>query len=142
VRCRVGSLPGMTTSPPERATAASLVGLGAFQLALALGAPWGRAAYGGVRAGTLPTHLRVISGVAAGGYGTGALLVLRGTGSSRARARGFTAVSGFMALGAFANGASRSPLERAVWTPFAVTTSVLAWRARRHTEAASEVSVS
>ena len=120
----------MRTSRPERATAASLVTLGAFQTALAVGAPWGRAAYGGTHPGTLPTHLRVISGAAALGYCTGGVLVLRGSDSTQGRARAFTALSLFMAIGTLANGASRSPLERAVWTPVTAATTVSAWRSR------------
>ena len=120
----------MDTSRPERATAAALVAIGAFQIALAVGAPWGRAAYGGIRHGTLPNHLRAISGMAALGYGTGAVLVLRDSGSPRARARAFTTLSVFLGIGAVTNGASRSPVERAVWTPVAAVTAVLAWRSR------------
>lgn len=120
----------MDSSRPEQATAAALAALGVFQVALAGGAPWGRAAYGGTRPGVLPHHLRVISGVSALGYGTGAVLVLRGSGSPRARARAFTALTAFMGLGVGANGASRSPVERAVWTPVTAVTTVLAWRCR------------
>ena len=36
-----------------------------FQLGLALGAPWGKAAWGGQNPGVLPTGLRVASGLAA-----------------------------------------------------------------------------
>lgn len=120
----------MDTSRPEQATAALLVVVGAFQIALAAGAPWGRAAYGGTRPGALPIHLRAISGVAALGYGTGAVLVLRGSGSPRARARGFTTLSAFMGIGALVNCLSRSPVERAVWAPVTAATTVLAWRSR------------
>lgn len=120
----------MDSSRPEQATAAALAALGAFQTALAAGAPWGRAAYGGARRGVLPGNLRAISGVAALGYGTGVVLVLRGSGSPRARARAFTALSAFMGIGMVANGASRSPVERFVWTPATAATAVLAWRSR------------
>ena len=120
----------MDTSRPERATAAALAAISAFQIALAVGAPWGRAAYGGTRHGTLPNHLRAISGMAALGYGAGAVLVLRGSGSPSTRARAFTTLSVFLAIGAVANGASRSPVERAVWTPVTAGTAVLAWRSR------------
>ena len=120
----------MDVSRPERATAAALVAIGVFQIALAAGAPWGRAAYGGTRHGTLPNHLRAISGMAALGYGTGAVLVLRGSGSPRARTRAFTTLSVFLGVGALTNGASRSPVERAVWTPVTAATAVLAWRSR------------
>lgn len=120
----------MDTSRWEQATAAALAALGAFQIALAVGAPWGRAAYGGNHPGVLPNHLRVISGVSALGYGTGAVLVLRGSGSPQARARAFTALTAFMGIGVVANGASRSPVERVVWTPVTAVTTVLAWRSR------------
>jgi hypothetical protein len=46
-------------------TAVALLGVVAvFQLALALGAPWGRAAWGGRHEGVLPRRLRIASGVA------------------------------------------------------------------------------
>ena len=124
------SIPDVTTNRSERATAAILVGLGVFQVALAAGAPWGRAAYGGTNGGTQPRHLRTVSGLAASTYGGGAVLILRGSGSSRVRARAFTALSVFMGVGVLANGASRSPVERALWTPVAAATTVLAWRSR------------
>ncbi len=124
------NVPGMSTSRPEQATAAACVALGAFQTALALGAPWGRAAYGGAHHGTLPHHLRAISGVAALAYGTGAVLVMRGSGSARARSRAYTVLSMLMGVGTIANGASRSPVERAIWTPFTAAMTVAAWRAR------------
>lgn len=120
----------MSTSRPEQATAAALATVGAFQIALAAGVPWGRAAYGGAHRGTLPTHLRAISGVAAVGYGTGAALILAGSGSAQGRDRAFTALSLFLGIGALANGASRSPVERAVWTPVTAAATVLAWRSR------------
>ena len=120
----------MTTSRPEQATAAALVVFASFQAALAAGAPLGRAAYGGARHGVLPGHLRAVSGVAALCYGSAAVLVLRGSGSPGARARGFTALSVLMGVGVLANGASRSPVERAVWTPATAATAVLAWRSR------------
>jgi hypothetical protein len=120
----------MVVSRPEQATAAALFVVGAFQLALAVGAPWGRAAYGGAYAGTLPGHRRTVSGLAALAYGTGAGLVLLGSGSPEARARAFTALSVLMGIGTVANAASRSPAERALWTPVAAVTAVLAWRSR------------
>jgi hypothetical protein len=120
----------MNISRTEQATAASLATVGAFQLALAVGAPWGRAAYGGTRPGTLPSHLRAISGVAAVGYGTGAVLIVRGAGSARVRTRAFTTLSALMTAGTIVNGASRSLVERAVWTPVTAATTVFAWRSR------------
>jgi hypothetical protein len=120
----------MAISRSERATATGLLVVSTFQSALAAGAPWGHAAYGGTTGGVLHGRLRAISAVAALGYGTGAVLVLRGSGSPRTRARAFTALSAFMGLGVIANGASRSPLERALWTPVTAVLAVLAWRSR------------
>jgi hypothetical protein len=39
-------------------------------------------------------------------------------------------LSTFMGIGAVTNGASRSSVERALWTPLTAATTVLAWRAR------------
>ena len=44
---------------------ALLAVVAAFQLALAFGAPWGAAAWGGQHPGVLPQKLRIASGVAA-----------------------------------------------------------------------------
>lgn len=120
----------MIISRAERATAAALATVGAFQLALAVGAPWGSAAYGGARHGTLPARLRVVSGVAAVGYGTGVVLIVRGAGSAPVRARAFTSLSVLMTIGTVANGASPSLVERALWTPVTAATAVVAWRSR------------
>ncbi|NYJ01729.1 hypothetical protein HNR19_002427 [Nocardioides thalensis] len=122
----------MTATRPELTTATVLAGLGIFQAALAAGAPWGRAAYGGTHDGTLPRHLRMISGAASVAYGTTAVLAVRGSGTPDVRRTAYTALSVFMGLGTLANAASRSPVERAIWTPVAATATVSAWRARRH----------
>lgn len=120
----------MTATSSERTTAAALAVIGSFQIALTAGAPWGPAAYGGTHHGTLPTHLRALSGAAAIAYGSGAILVLRGTGTAHTRRRALTALTAFMCVGAAANGASRSPIERALWTPLTAATAVSAWRSR------------
>ena len=94
-----------------------------FQLALALGAPWGRAAWGGQHEAVLPTRLRIASGVAAViVYPTVILLVLASSGLVRAdRLQGNGAVAmwfltGLFAIGALLNLASRSRVERG-WGP-------------------------
>ena len=48
------------------AATAGLAVVAAFQVALAAGAPWGRAAWGGQHQGRLPARLRIASAVAAG----------------------------------------------------------------------------
>ena len=62
------------------AAATGMAGVALFQLALALGAPLGRAAWGGTHVGTLPTELRVASGVAVLVWTCAALVVLRRAG--------------------------------------------------------------
>lgn len=118
------------SSRSEQATATSLTVIGLFQVALAAGAPWGQAAYGGAHRGTLPVRLRAVSAAAGVAYGTGAALVWSDVGSPRARRRGFTGLSMFMAVGALVNGASRSAVERTLWTPLTAATAVSCWRSR------------
>lgn len=111
------------------ATAGLLVLQAGFQAGLAGGAPWGRAAYGGQRPGPVPPRLRLLSGVAAGAYAAAAASLLRGSTPARRRQRVLQVVRGYAALGAVANAASRSPLERAVWTPWCVAAAASAHRA-------------
>lgn len=65
------------------------------------------------------------------GYAGAAALVLSEVGSPRTRAAGFTGLTALMCMGTLANGASRSPVERAIWTPVAGLTAALSWRARQ-----------
>ncbi|MGH8836380.1 MAG: hypothetical protein ACRDWG_15500 [Actinomycetes bacterium] len=133
----------MATSAPPRqrrrtvvraaaAGAAALMGtLAAFELALAAGLPWGRAAWGGGQE-TLDGGLRVASVVAAAVYLAAALVVLRGAGYrvwTPIPSRWVTAVvwgiSGYAALGTLLNAVSPSDLERAVMTPVGGCLAVL-----------------
>lgn len=106
-----------------------LVVIGVFQLALALGAPWGQAAWGGQHTGKLPFRFRVASGIAAFlVYPLMAAVVLVAAGlidvvwlpASPVLMWG---LSGFFLLGTVANLASRSRPER-VWGPVSLTISV------------------
>ena len=101
-----------------------------FQAALALGAPWGSAAWGGRNPGVLPRNLRIASGiVAVVVYPIIILLVLAAAGLIEADwlPTDLTIVmwvlAGFLALGALANFASRSPRER-FWGPVALAIAV------------------
>ena len=101
-----------------------------FQLALALGAPWGAAAWGGQHPGVLPTRLRIASGVAAIViYPLVIALVLAAAGiidDDWLPVDGTLAMwvlAGLLALGAVANFVSRSPPERR-WGPVALTTAM------------------
>lgn len=100
-----------------------------FQACLAVGLPWGRAAYGGQNCGTLPARYRWISAGAAVAYAATALALTRG-GAQRQRVL-LSGVAALMASGGLLNAISRSPLERGLWTPYCALTAVLAWRARR-----------
>jgi hypothetical protein len=101
-----------------------------FQVALALGAPLGRAAWGGSNA-SLPTRLRVASLISAGVWVLAALVILGRT-SYRASpvqtgvARWATYVLvGVLALSAIMNTASRSKWERFLWGPVALILAVV-----------------
>jgi hypothetical protein len=100
-----------------------------FQLALALGAPLGAAAWGGRNQGVLPTRLRIASGlVAIVVYPLIALYVLASAGlidqdRLATGATGMWVLTGLFALGTVANLASRSRIER-VWAPVSLVIAV------------------
>jgi hypothetical protein len=110
------------------AISAVLVVFSAFQCALAAGAPWGRAAYGGTHPAALPARLRVVSGVAAVAYAGTAVVVASDRGTAEARRRGFIGLGVVMTAGTGLNAASRSTTERVAWTPLTALCAVLAWR--------------
>ncbi len=114
----------------ERWTALTLIAvIGTFELALAAGAPWGVAAWGGHVEGVLPTTLRVASAVAVLVYGALGMVVATDLLSSTARRRLLTGASVLIALGAVANIASPSPVEM-LWAPVAATLALTLWRLR------------
>lgn len=96
-----------------------------FQLALALGAPWGEFTLGGKYRGQLPRRVRIIpvvSAVLLVGFG---LVVLAHAGlgfaNIKAEARWMIwVVIGYCALGAVANFITPSRRERALWLPVLV----------------------
>jgi hypothetical protein len=109
---------------------ALLVVIVVFQIALALGAPLGYAAWGGRNPGVLPMPLRIASGVVALViYPLIILAVLASAGLIGAdwlpidRTALMWGLAGFLALGALANFASRSPRER-VWGPVALAVAI------------------
>ena len=123
-----------TGLPPVRSAAvAAAVGflvIAAFQLALALGAPLGRAAWGGTHV-RLPTGLRIASAFAVGVWLLAALIVLGRAGFRvsplpPAFVRpGTWILVGVSVLGALMNFASRSSWERFIWGPAALILSGL-----------------
>lgn len=112
-----------------RATAAGLGGLASFQLALATGAPWGRASYGGGHPGVLPAHLRAVSAGAAVLYAGVAWAVVSPRTPVPVRQRLLTGVTAVMCIATVVNGVSPSVPERAIWTPTAALLALLARRA-------------
>lgn len=133
----------MSTSPASSHPAASvegkvaaalLLGVGAFQVCLAAGAPWGRASYGGAHAGVLPASLRRSSAVASGVYvalGTVAGTTLVG---AVARRRVLAVAAPVMVVGAAMNLVSPSAVERSIWTPVTAALAATLWRASRRPE--------
>ena len=105
--------------------------MASFQLALAAGAPWGRASYGGVHEGVLPGRLRIVSGGAALVYAGMACALASAHTPYPVRRRLLTGVTVVMTLGTVANAASPSGLERAIWTPTTALLAASSWRARR-----------
>lgn len=113
-----------------RATAAAavvgLVAIALFQLALALGAPLGHAAWGGTHSGSLPRGLRIASALAVVVWAGAAMLVIRRAGFGmlampEAVARwGTWILFGLLLLGAVMNVASSSTWERYFWGPYAL----------------------
>lgn len=102
-----------------------------FQIALAFGAPARHAAWGGAHEGKLPTRLRVASGIAGlFFYPALIILVLIGGGVIETstdvvlvRPVTFWTLTGLFILGALANFASRSKVER-WWGPVSLGTAV------------------
>jgi len=102
-----------------------------FQLALALGAPWGRFAWGGQHRGVLPTGYRIGSIVGMLVYACMATIALDRVGLIAWYPGGFSQVAmwvvfGLLALGVLMNAISRSKPERYAMTPVALVLAVLA----------------
>jgi hypothetical protein len=110
--------------------AGGFLAIAAFQLALALGAPLGPAAWGGSHV-RLPAGLRMASAVATGFWIFSALLVLARAGVEVASLPASLARWGtwvlvvLLPLGAIMNFASRSRWERFLWAPVALVLAAL-----------------
>ena len=110
---------------------AGLLVLGGFQAAIALGAPVGRAAWGGRNPGRLPANLRVASAVSVVVYLVFAVIVLDRIGmpvidipDPLAQAGTWVLVL-LLTVGTVLNLASSSPYERFGWAPFAAVMALL-----------------
>lgn len=115
--------------PARAAAVAAAVGflmIAAFQLALVLGAPLGRAAWGGTTHLQLPPGLRIASAFAFGVWTLAALIVLGRAGihasalPSALLRWGTWILIGVLPLGAVLNFASPSNWERYLWGPVAL----------------------
>ncbi len=109
--------------------AAGLGVVAAFQLLIALGAPVGRASWGGAHDGVLPTNLRVASACAVVVWSFASLVVLGRAqlgplSGSYLRWASWILV-GVLVVGALTNAASKSPWERFGWAPFTLALAVL-----------------
>lgn len=118
---------------PRTAAIVAAVGflaIAAFQAALAVGAPLGRAAWGGATA-ELPPRLRIASAVAVVIWLLAATIVLGRVGAQVVPLAapvllwGTWILVALSALGAMVNFASSSPWERFLWGPLAVVLGLL-----------------
>jgi hypothetical protein len=111
--------------------AVALIGaLVVFQLALALGAPYGAAAWGGRNPGVLPRNLRIASAVVGiVVYPLMAVVILAAAGLVRDDwlpidpTVAMWILTGFFVLGAVVNAISRSAPER-IWTPVSAVLAI------------------
>lgn len=111
--------------------AVGFFGIAAFQVALAMGAPFGPASWGGRHPRTLPAGLRIASVVAAVVWVLAALIVLARGGVENSPIPEGTArwgtwvLVGLLPLAALMNLASPSRWERYLWGPTALILAVL-----------------
>ena len=114
----------ITSTTAAVLAAVGFLGIGAFQVALALGAPLGRAAWGGANS-VIPPRLRRASAVAAVIWLLAAVVILARAGLIDVPLPPILLVVGawglvvLSALGALVNVASSSPWERFGWAPYA-----------------------
>ncbi len=107
-----------------------LAGLGVFQLALALGAPLGRYAWGGQHKAVLPAKLRIGSVISIVLYALFAIVALDKAGAVDVLNDGVVdvaiwAIAGYLFIGVAMNGISRSKHERYTMTPIVAMLAVL-----------------
>lgn len=108
-----------------------LIVLTAFQLALAAGAPWGRAAFGGAWPGVLPTGIRITSLVFGLIVYPLVILYVLDAGEVRefdwlpAQSVVMWVLVAFFAIGGVMNLVSRSKIER-LWAPVSALLAICA----------------
>lgn len=115
-----------------RAFALGLVVIAIFQFALAAGAPWGSAAWGGQFPGTLPANMRIASAFAIGIYVLFGMVflarckLLPAPISQLALRRWTTGIAAVLSLGVVLNLVSPSRPERLIMGPTALLLSLAA----------------
>jgi hypothetical protein len=126
----VAAFSAVTARTAGAVAAVGFVLVASFQGALALGAPWGRAAWGGAHR-RLPTGLRIASAFAVVLWLVAALLVVARAGYDWSPVPPGTArwgtwvLFGLLVLGTLMNLASRSMVERLIQTPVAAVLAIL-----------------
>ena len=105
--------------------ALTMAGVVAFQIALALGAPWGAYAMGGSFPGRYPPALRVVAVVQAVVLGALALVVLSAAGLIAPEVVAGLPILAWLpvavsAVAVVLNAASRSAGERRIWVPVSI----------------------
>lgn len=124
-----GPRPSRVHAPTTRTRAGVMLASGlllvaVFQAALAMGAPFGAAALGGIISGQLPGPLRVLAAVLAVLWLITALIVAARAGHAPVAVpravykTGTTVLVGLLGVGTLLNFASPSPWERFGWGPF------------------------
>lgn len=115
-----------------RNAALLLLGVVAFQLALAAGAPWGAVTQGGTNVGVLPDALRIGSVITAVIYLLLAAIAGTSLASATLRRRVLYLAAGAMVLATLLNIASTSFVERIIWAPVTIALLITLWKAARH----------
>ncbi len=115
----------MTARTASKIFAGLVILTAAFQIALALGAPWGQLAMGGGVKGVLPLGMRLAAVAQAALLGAMALVMLSRAGmllaAWRAASRPLAWIAVvLLAVSAALNLATPSPMERLIWSPVAI----------------------
>ncbi len=112
-------------------TVIGFFGVMCFQILLALGFPFGQAAWGGKYSGKLPARLRLASLFSAGIFIIASLFVLEKAdvltvfNSPNLVTVGVWVLAGFLGLSTLGNFVSQSKWEKRIMTPIALTLSLL-----------------
>lgn len=115
----------MSKSPPALVFNGLAAVVVLFQLALALGAPWGELTWGGQFPGTLPAAMRLVCFLSASLLGVFALVVSVRAGLllprwQRTARKLVWVVVAYAAVGVVANALTPSEWERLLWLPVAI----------------------